>query len=53
MTEQPTFSHSLSHWSGLFPNPEHLLDQGSKLESPVLSGRFFITEPPGKLIFSL
>ena len=54
MTEQLTFSLSFSHWSGLsFPNPGDLLDPGAKLASPVLAGRFFITESPGKLIFSV
>ena len=49
MTEQLTFSLSFSHWSGLsFPNPGDLLDPGAKLASPVLAGRFFITESPGK-----
>ena len=36
-------------WSGLpFPSPEDLPDPGIKPMSPVLAGRFFTTEPPGK-----
>ena len=42
------------HWSGLpFPSPGDLLDPGIKLMSPALAGRFFTTEPPGKLIHQL
>ena len=36
-------------WSGLpFPSSGDLLDTGIKLASPVLTGGFFTTEPPGK-----
>ena len=36
-------------WSGLpFPSPGDLPDPGIKPASPVLSSRFFTTEPPGK-----
>ena len=42
MTEQLTFSLSLSHWSGLsFPTPGDLLDPGAKLASPVLAGTLY------------
>ena len=45
------------YWSGLpFPTPGDLPNPGIKLVSPAypaLAGRFFITEPPGKTIFSL
>ena len=38
------------HWCGLpFPSPGDLPDQGIKLVSPVLAGRFFTTEPLGKV----
>ena len=38
------------HWKGLpFPPPGDLPDPGIKLVSPALAGRFFTTEPPGKL----
>ena len=37
------------HWNGLpFPSPGDLPDPGMEPRSPVLIGRFFITEPPGK-----
>ena len=37
------------HWSGLpFPSPGDLPKPGIKPTSPVLAGRFFTTEPPGK-----
>ena len=37
------------HWSRLpFPTPGNLPNPGIKLMSPVLVGRFFTTEPPGK-----
>ena len=40
------------YWSGLaFPTPENFLDPGIKptsLLAPALTGRFFITELPGK-----
>ena len=37
------------YWSGLpFPPPGDLPDPGIKPTSPVLAGRFFTTEPPGK-----
>ena len=42
------------YWSGLpFSPPEDLLDPGIKPMSPVsstLAGRFFTTEPPGRLV---
>ena len=35
-------------WSGLpFPTPGDLFDPGIKAASPLLAGRFLITEPPG------
>ena len=41
------------YWSGLpFPLPGDLPNSGTEpasLSTPVLAGRFFITEPPGKL----
>ena len=44
------------YWNGLsFPLPGDLPDPGIKLVSPAspeLEGRFFITEPPGKPIYS-
>ena len=37
------------YWSGLpFPPPGDLPDPGNEPASPVLAGRFFTTEPPGK-----
>ena len=37
------------YWSGLpFPFPGDLLDPEVEPASPVLEGRFFTTEPPGK-----
>ena len=37
------------YWSWLpFPTPADLLDPGIKPTSPVLSGEFFTTVPPGK-----
>ena len=37
-------------WSGLsFPSPGDLPDPGIEPVSPALAGRFFTTEPPGKL----
>ena len=33
-----------------FPSPGDLPDPGIKLMSPALAGRFFTTEPPGKLL---
>ena len=38
------------HWSGL-PGPSlgDLPDPGMELASPALAGRFFTTEPPGKV----
>ena len=37
------------YWSGLpFPSPGDLLNPGIEPVSPVLAGRFFTTEPPGK-----
>ena len=38
------------HWSGLpFPSPGDLPSPGIESTSPVLTGGFFTTEPPGKL----
>ena len=38
------------YWSGLpFPPPGDLPDLGIEPSSPALAGRFFTTEPPGKL----
>ena len=40
------------HWNGLpFPTLGDL-PPGIKPESPALTGRFFITEPPGKSLLS-
>ena len=40
------------HWSGLpFPSPGDLPDQGIEPVSPALVGGFFITEPPGELMY--
>ena len=37
------------YWSGLlFPSPGDLFNPGTELVSPVLTGGFFTTEPPGK-----
>jgi len=37
------------YWSGLpFPSPGDLPNPEIKLMSPMLAGRFFTTEPPGK-----
>ena len=39
------------YWSGLpFPSPGDLPSLGSEPVSPVLTCRFFTTEPPGKLL---
>ena len=39
----------LDYCSGLpFPSPEDLPNQGIEPMSPILAGRFFTTEPPGK-----
>ena len=39
------------YWSGLiFPSPGDLLSPGIEPASPALAGRFFTTEPPGKLL---
>ena len=39
------------YWSGLpFPSPGDLPHPGIEPKSPALAGRFFTTEPPGKLI---
>ena len=39
------------HWSGLpFPSLGDLPHPGIKLKSPALAGRFFTTDPPGKLM---
>ena len=38
------------YWSRLpFPSPGDLTDPGTEPVSPALAGRFFTTEPPGKL----
>ena len=38
------------YWGGLpFPSPGALPDPGIELASPALAGRFFTTEPPGKV----
>ena len=40
-----------AYWSGLlFPSSGDLPNPGVELESPVLPGRFFTNEPPGKPI---
>ena len=45
------FSRQEEYWSGLpFPSPGDLPDPGTEPASPVLAGRFFTTEPPGKPI---
>ena len=42
------------YWSGLpFPSPGNLPNPGIKLVSPVLAGKFFITEPPEKSQFPI
>ena len=42
------------YWSGLpFPSPGDLPDSGIEPMSPALAGRFFTTEPPGKLLLFL
>ena len=39
------------YWNGLpFPPPGDLSNPGVKHASPALAGRFFTTEPPGKLL---
>ena len=39
----------LDYWSGLpFPSPGDLPNPGIPPVSPVLAGKFFTTEPPGK-----
>ena len=39
------------YWNGLlFPSPGYLPNPGSEPASPALAGRFFTTEPPGKLL---
>ena len=39
------------YWSRLpFPSPRDLPDPGIEPESSALAGRFFTTEPPGKLL---
>ena len=41
----------LEYWSGFpFPSPGDLLNPGIKPMSPAFAGRFFTTEPPGKLL---
>ena len=41
------------YWSGLlFPSPGDLPYRGIKPVSSALAGRFFTTEPPGKLLFT-
>ena len=45
----PIFLHG--KWTGRpFPSPRDLPDQGTEPTSPTLAGRFFTTEPPGKLM---
>ena len=45
----PIFFHG--KWTGWpFPSPGDLPDQGTEPTSPALAGRFFTTEPPGKLV---
>ena len=40
------------YWSELpFPSPWNLSDPGIKPMPPALAGRFFTTEPPGKLLW--
>ena len=40
---------SQEYWSGFpFPTPGDLPDPAIESMSPVLAGRFFITEPPGE-----
>ena len=40
------------YWSGLsFPPPGDLPDPGIKPASPVLTGGFFTTEPPEKILY--
>ena len=40
--------------SGLpFPSPGYLPKPGIELTSPALAGRFFTTQPPGKLLHSI
>ena len=42
------------YWSRFpFPSPGDLPDPVIKPETPALAGRFFTTEPPGKLIYIL
>ena len=37
------------YWSGFpFPSPGYLLDPRIKPAAPVLAGRFFTNEPPGR-----
>ena len=37
------------YWSELqFPSPGNFPERGTELQSPVLAGDFFTTEPPGK-----
>ena len=36
-----------------FPSSEDLLDPGIEPASPALAGRFFTTEPPGKLFLAI
>ena len=44
--------HRQEYWNGLpFPSPEDLPDPGIEPMSPVLTGRLFTTEPPGKPIY--
>ena len=40
------------YWSGLpFTTPEDLPNPGVKTHVSCIAGRFFTTEPPGKLLF--
>ena len=53
---QASLSMEQESWSGLpFPTPGDLPDPGiehSSLASPAMAGRFLITAPPGKPIYS-
>ena len=41
------------YWNGLpFPSPKDLPNPGMEPESPMLTGRFFTTEPPGMVVYA-
>ena len=41
------------YWNGLpFPFPRDLPNPGMEPESPMLTGRFFTTEPPGMVVYA-